>query len=269
MGGTESHLPSEIFMEIASDTRCEILKMLYEKPSHATKIASSLNLTKQETYRNTSRLTQVGLIKKDVEGLFSLTEYGKAIINQFSFFLFLEKHKKFFEDHDLDNIPQKFVTRLGELQNAELITGVALVLERFKKIQSGAKDHVKGMLGQAWEEHFQATLKLIKNNVAFKGLRSKQSVIPDEVLQTVGKQIIKEISKKNNFESRQVDRFGVLVYVTEGPCAIMFLNKHDQADLNSMFVGDDENVREWCNDVFDYYWSRSKPFDVRTSLKSS
>jgi len=260
MGGTESQLPSNIFMEMASETRCEILKMLYEKPTHATKIAIALKLTKQEAYRNTTRLVQVGLVKKNVDGLFSLTEYGTAVTNQFSFFLFFEKHKKFFENHSLKSLPQKFVARLGELENTELITSVANVLERLKQIESGAKEYRKSIFTQGFKELGQITLNSLMNKVTIKGLVSKQSVIPDELYQWFGKQILKLSSLKNNLELRQIEKFGVAVDITEGPCAVFFPNKNEQVNMNSMFVGNNESVRVWCNDVFDYYWRSSKPF---------
>ena len=71
--------PSEIFMELASQTRLEILQMLEQKPCRSTELAKKLNLTIQETHRNTSRLSKEKIIRKNSEGLFSLTEYGLLV----------------------------------------------------------------------------------------------------------------------------------------------------------------------------------------------
>ncbi len=242
--------------------------MLYSSSSQATKIAGTLNLTKQETHRNTARLVQVGLVRKNSEGLFVLTGFGKAVTRQFSFFEFLNRHKKFFENHTFENIPEKFVYRLGELEDTDLITSVANVFEKLKKLESGAKNYLKIMVPQAWAEEGEILLKLIKNNVNVKSLLAEHSVFPDEINQTIGKRIEKITLLKDNAEQRQVDKFGVAVYITEGPCAIMFPNKRDRIEMNSMFVGDNENLREWCNDVFDYYWSSSRP-RVRRSDSNS
>ena len=124
-----SQLPSEVFMELASDTRCDILNMLYDKPVHSSSIVKTLKLTKQDTHRNTSRLTESGIIRKNSEGLFSLTEYGKLIVEQIQYYQFLYKYKKFFEDHTCD-LPLKFKQRLGVLNNCELVTKVTNVQQR-------------------------------------------------------------------------------------------------------------------------------------------
>src|SRR2546430_5449170 len=144
----ESQLASDLFMELASDTRYEILKLLYDKPAHATKIANTLKLTKQDTHRNTARLTQIGLIKKDAEGFFLLTEFGKAISSQLPYFQFLNKNKEFFENRTLGNVPEKFIHRLGELENTQLVSSVAKVLARLRKMESSSKNQFKLMSTQ-------------------------------------------------------------------------------------------------------------------------
>jgi predicted transcriptional regulator len=112
MDTPDTSLPDELFMELASSTRCQILLILKEKPTRTNKIAQTLGLSVQETHRNTSRLAGAKIIIKDSEGLFSLTEYGKLIVEQIKFYQFLNKHQKFFEDHTCD-LPHKFKQRLG------------------------------------------------------------------------------------------------------------------------------------------------------------
>ncbi|MGI0026321.1 MAG: helix-turn-helix transcriptional regulator [Nitrosopumilaceae archaeon] len=268
MGDSEGseHL-SEIFMELASDTRCEILKMLYDKPTQATKIANTLKLTKQETHRNTARLVECGFVQKNSEGFFLLTEYGRLITYQISYFEFLDKHKKFFEQHTVRNIPEKFVQRLGALQNTQHVVNVANVFEKLKKFESNAKDHLKIMVAQEWHEEGQILLKLIKENVTVHTLIAENSIRPDEIAESVGKQLDKIGTSKENVAHRQIERIDLGLHITETTCAAIFPNAKDQIDMNSMFVGDDEQFREWCNDVFNHYWNRSKRRVIGQSKK--
>lgn len=261
MADSNESLLSEIFMELASDTRCDILAMLHEKPSQATKIANALKLTKQETHRNTARLTEVGIIKKDVDGFFALTEFGTAITNQFSYFQFLNKHKEFFERHTFQNIPEKFVQRLGALENTRLVSSVTEILEKLKRMESSTKNQLKLMVAQGWHEEGKIILDLAKKDVKVDTIVGKNTIIPSELIE--GK-TIKEIEKlsieRKNLEARQVNKVEIAVYISDESCAIMFPNRKGEIDMNNMFVGNDGRAYEWCNDVFDHYWKFSKPF---------
>ncbi len=57
-------------MELAGESRYAILRMLEEQKQRSAQLAKELNLTIQETHRNTVRLADAGLIKKDSDGFF-------------------------------------------------------------------------------------------------------------------------------------------------------------------------------------------------------
>lgn len=262
VGNSEgSQLPSDIFMELASDTRCEILKMLDDKPAHATKIASTLKLTKQDTHRNTARLTEIGLIKKDTEGFFLLTEFGKAISSQFSYFQFLNKHKEYFKNHTFGKVPEKFIHRLGELENAQQVSSIAEVLVRLRKMESTSKNQFKLMTTQAFSDLVTLELGLIKKGVKTQILIGKNTILPREISEEIN---LEDLMKRENFQQRRIEKIEVAIFITDESCAVMFPNRKGEINMNDMFVGNDNRVREWCDDVFDHYWKFSKPL---TSLK--
>jgi predicted transcriptional regulator len=257
----ESQVPSGIFMELASDTRYEILKMLHDKPSHATKIATTIKLTKQETHRNTARLTEAGLIKKEADGLFSLTEFGKAISSQFPYFQFLNKNKEFFENRTLGNVPEKFIHRLGELENTEQVRSVAEVLVRLRKMESRTKNQSKLMTTQGFSDEGKIIVDSIKKGVKIQTLIGKNTIIPRELLEDIN---LEDLMQKENFLQRRIEKIEVAIYITDEGCAVMFPNRKGEINMNDMFVGNDNRVREWCDDVFEHYWKFSKPL---TNLK--
>jgi len=98
---------SEIFLELANETRCDILLLLMNNPHRPTEISKKLDITIQETHRNTSRMTEADLISKDSNGFFNLTDYGKIISEQISYFIFFNLNKKFFKNHTVGKIPSK------------------------------------------------------------------------------------------------------------------------------------------------------------------
>ena len=78
---------------------CHILFRLSEQDTKLSKLAKDLNVTMQEVHRNVNRLMDVGLIKKNSEGIFSLTTFGNTIIKQIPTYDFLSRNKEYFSDH--------------------------------------------------------------------------------------------------------------------------------------------------------------------------
>ena len=66
----DSNSLSEVFMELAGESRYDILQMLEEQKWRSAQLAKELNLTIQETHRNTVRLADAGLIKKRLGRIF-------------------------------------------------------------------------------------------------------------------------------------------------------------------------------------------------------
>lgn len=258
MANSDSNLPADLFMELASETRCAILLMLKEKPTRTNKLAKDLNLTVQETHRNTARLTETGMIRKDSEGLFSLTEYGKLIVDQIQYYQFLFKHQNFFEDHSCD-LPPKFKQRLGVLNNCELITKVTNVQQRIKKIESEAKDHIKLIVSQAWEDEGKILLDRVKNGVKISTIFGFDSVMPDEIEDNIQKKLISFIQKGSLEQKIVDDNVKISLFIADKQAAVMFPNQKGEVDMNTLFSGKDPEFYEWCNDYFEYLWNTAKP----------
>jgi predicted transcriptional regulator len=261
----EGSLPFELFTDLASETRCAILVALSKEPLRLNQLAKKLDLTIQDAHRNADKLAGSLIIQKNADATLSLTEYGRLMAKQIQYFEFLYRYKQFFEDHIIQNVPEKFVQRIGALQNSQLITSVTEVLEKLKKIESNTKKALKIMVSQAWSAEGKILINLTKNDVIVHTLIGKNTIFPDEIIDTIIKNLDK-LSSKENFVQRQIDSVDVAVYITDDSCAVMFPNKKGQIDMNSMFLSEDDSFREWCNDIFEYYWSRSRP-QVRISKK--
>jgi predicted transcriptional regulator len=258
-----SELPADLFMELASETRCSMLLMLDEQPRRSTELAEKLNMTVQEAHRNTSRLMESGIIEKDSDGLFYITEYGKVITRQISYFQFLKDHRHFFEEHTLGDIPVKFKQRMGALQNCVMVNSANVVFEKLKEIMSSANKYLKVMVYQAWPEEGRIFADRAKNGVQVSVIVGRNTIFPKTVVETVVKEL-NELEKLSqvNLERRMVDRVAVSVFVTDDRSAVIFPNLKGEVDYRMLLISDDLVFNEWCLDLFDYNWERSKPFDV-------
>jgi len=258
MGTSDFDLPDELFLELASKTRCQILVILKERPTRTNKISQTLGLSVQETHRNTSRLADAGIITKDSEGLFSLTEYGRLVVEQIRYYQFLNRYHKFFEDHRCD-LPSKFKQRLGVFDNCELVSKVTNVQQRLKKMEQGAKEHIKLVVSQAWEDEGKVLLDRAKNGTKISTIFKFDAVMPDEIAENIQKKLTNFIQKGILEQKILDDNSNISLYIADKQAAVMFPNQKGEADMNTLFVGKDEEFYEWCLDYFNYLWSIAKP----------
>ncbi|GKS67894.1 transcriptional regulator [Nitrosarchaeum sp.] len=259
MSSEDDFSASEIFMELASQTRLEILGMLEQKPCRSTELAKKLNLTIQEMHRNTSRLSKEKIIQKDSEGFFSLTEYGLLVAKQISYFAFLKKFQQFFKDHSTGNIPTKFLQRIGSLKNSELIYKVTNVQEKIKKMEKDSKKYIRLTLAQAWDEEGKILLDKMKNGIKVETIWDDDSVMPDEIDTAVRPKFMK-FKKSGNYDSKHYrGKIGLSTIITEDTAAVLLPHEKDEIDFNTMFLSTDKEFHEWCIDLFEYFWSNSVP----------
>ena len=99
---------------------------VHKKPGKLSSLSRDLNITVQDVYRNLNRLMEDGLIRRS-DGVFYLTEYGIVVMKQIDGFLVMKKHREFFKEHSIAGVmPDKFLQRIGALQNCKVVNTVKL-----------------------------------------------------------------------------------------------------------------------------------------------
>jgi len=169
---------SEIFMELAGESRYSILMMLEEKKWRSAQMAKELNLTIQETHRNTVRLAEAGLIKKDSDGFFSLTPYGRILVSQLSQFGFLNKYKAYFAEHFPSDLSPKFLQRIGSLRNCELIHGNFVIVDKWMSLAEDAKEYLRIMTSQIPPEFFKLKVSKAKKGLQIFLIHGENTIAP-------------------------------------------------------------------------------------------
>ena len=169
----------QTFIELASEQRLSILFKLSEQDTKLSKLAKDLNVTMQEIHRNVNRLMDVGLIKKNSDGTFSLTTFGNTIIKQIPAYDFLSRNKEYFSGHFLGEIPMKFIQRIGALDNSEYIHGMVAVMERWKQIYKESADYIYGMLPQIPLDLIESVIPKIKEDgIKFNYILPQKAAVP-------------------------------------------------------------------------------------------
>jgi predicted transcriptional regulator len=254
-------LASDLFMELASELRCSILMSVSRSPVKLSSLARELDTTVQDVHRNVNRLMDIGLVRRD-DGAVHLTEYGRIVTKQIPYFIFIKEHGKFFEEHMLGDIPEKFVQRIGALKSCELVRSMAAVMERLKKLESGTKEQLKMMSSQAWAEEGRIIVELLMHGIQVLGIMGKNTIIPKEIIDSIGR-VIEKMPANKNMQTKMVEKVVIALYISDEQAAVMFPNMRGEIDMGTIFIGSDPAFYEWCNDLFDHYWQSGGFFDVR------
>lgn len=252
--------PADLFMELASDLRCAMLASLGAKPAKLSSLARELDTTVQDVHRNANRLIEAGLVKRG-DGTVALTEYGRLVLKQMPYFQFMKKHAKFFEDHSLD-IPDKFVQRIGALQNCQLISSMAPVLEKLKKLEQGANKQLRIIVSQAWAEEGKILIELAMHGVQVFSITGRNTIFPKEIVETIIRTMDK-LDEPRKLKVKMVDKVSFALYISDDQAGVMFSNMKGEVDMGALFTGSDPAFYEWCSDLFNYTWERAGHFDVK------
>ena len=137
------------FLEISSEQRSNIILHLRQQSTTITNMAKKIDSTVPEVHRNFKRLEKTGIIKKNTSGEYDLTQYGDVICEIFLPVSFMVKNKKFFLQHNLGDLPHKFIQRIGVLFDSHLVTGHVMVMEQWNDIYSNSKKYIKNTLIEA------------------------------------------------------------------------------------------------------------------------
>jgi len=248
------------FLELASEQRLNILFNLMSHKSKISPMAKELGSTVQEVHRNFERLNDAGLIKKDGDGYYQLTTYGKTICTQIPDLVFVSRNRKYFEDHDFGDIPMKFIQRIGALAAGQHIKGFVKVLELWKEIYKNADEYIFEVLAEVPLDLIDPLVARVKKGIKFNYIFSESAISPKGRKQLLEKLGFKAFIEKGLVERKMRKTVQVVVVLNEKEACVLFPTIDGNADIREMFYSNDHMFHEWCLDYFRYCWYGSDIF---------
>ena len=260
--GWESANVSNDFLELASEQRLNIIKNLAKNKLNISKLASILDATKPEIHRNVTRLAKSGLIKKNTDGDYELTVYGNAVLVQIPSLSFFVENNQFFSNHTLGNLEEKFMQRIGALQNKKQVKGYVKTLEKWRQIHENPEKYIHNILSEVpySGDIIEVISKQLKNDLHIKSVFSDNVIIPEERKKIFEEKDFQKYVKNGNLERRIKKEVTVTVLVTDKESAVFFPNEEGTADLSVMFYSSDPKFRDWCYDYFEWCWDNGTSF---------
>ncbi len=254
-------LASEFF-EIGSEQRLSIILHLNEKTWSISALAKELEATVTEVHRNFGRLQKAGLIQKDADGTYNLTLFGKIICSQIPSIVFISENKKYFENHDFGDLPEKFQHRVGELYEQKHIKGFVRVLEKWKEVHDNATQYIYNILSEVpySKDIIDIVEEKLSKKIKIHTVFAENAITPEERKTIFKIKNFHKFIKEDLLVRRMIKQVSIVVLLNEKESCIIFPNLNGAPDMSEMFYSTDPQFHEWCLDYFEHCWKNSTSF---------
>lgn len=251
---------AKYFLEASSEQRLKIIQLINEKKFRLSELAKALDATTPEVHRNLDRLERSGFIVKDADGNFVLTALGHMLLALIPNFAFIIENKKYFIEHPIDSLPEKFILRLGELFECKLISSYVSVLEYWKNIYKNSKEYIYNILYDVpyFDEFVKPIHSKLNEGIKIKSIFYEKAMVSNSRVAVIKK--FKKYIDSGDIQRMMTKKIAPAVIINESQCCLIFPNREGKVDAGYAFVSEDPLFHQWCFDYFNYCWYNAHLF---------
>ncbi len=238
----------ELFTELSSENRLGILQTLDEKPMIFTSLIKEIDMNSTEASRQLSRLTEAQLIEKKGDGKYHNTPFGRLVLSSISDLNFISEKSGYFLNHDTTQIPLDLLRQIDSLSKGEIVTGVYNIMNTYEKII--IKSYIWYMSDDFPRHLLPNVEKKLEEGKEFR------VILPKDPTSMLSEKNRKKIAIK------VLDEIKISVIVTDKFSMLELPGLDGKIDQNTAIFGYDDQSREWCKKLFQYYWEKTKLFPL-------
>ena len=252
----------DVLFEVSNEDRHKILLQLADEARNVTQLSKILGLSLTETSRHLSRLSEVGLTKKSVDGFYNITSYSELILRLLPGFHFITSQKDYFSSHSLARLPLEYVGRIGELSDSTYTHDQMVAISRIEALMREAEEYIGIIHDQYLMSGYSIGAEALRRGVKIRAIDPKiyhpslelRGQVTAEDKQTISSAMTSGLCKMGT-----LDRIDVFLYISEKEVAIISFPTLDGKFDYLGFSSRDERAHKWCRDLFEYYWERTEP----------
>jgi predicted transcriptional regulator len=253
----------EILFELSSEQRLLILSKIFENNTvNLSTLSRLLNIPVQEAHRNLNRLSEAELIQRNSSGDFYITSFGKIILVHLFSLNFISKNKLYFKEHKIENIPLKFLQRIGILSFSSFLKNSVSVYENIKIICKESEEYIHCAIPMI--QSYMIDLfypKIQNNNIKFQYVLPHQAAVPKSMHNENKHEFFHDLISKGIIQRKMTKEINTAIILNEKKALVMFSNGNGNIDMNSAFFSENNIFHEWCEDYFEFIWQHSKYYD--------
>jgi predicted transcriptional regulator len=240
----------ELFAELSSENRLSILKALEKEPLKFSQLTTIINITSPEAARQLNRLFKGGFISKDIEGYYSLTSLGKLVVVSIPNLEVLAQRSNFFLHHDTSAIPSHLLRELDAFEGVEEIQGVFELVNKTTQLFEEIHKYA-WYLTDSFPSFFIPRIeKKLDEGVNFRVISPWK----------LGESFLSDVSAKilKTAEIRSIDELRIVINVNDRFGLLALPGPDGKLDRDYVLLGYEKRFKDWCKEVFEYYFNTSK-----------
>ena len=245
----------DLIFELSSSERLRILSLLNGEKLKLSNISKKLDITVPEASRHLQRLSEAQLIQKDSEGSYHLTSYGELILRQLPGLDFILGNRQYFLEHDTSHLPHQFISRIGELSLGSLNKDALACIAYAELALKQAEEYSWSLTDQVIASSSTIIEEKIREGIKMRSMLPEKLVIPPGYNPPFG------------VERRTLPKIEIRVMVTEKEAMFGLPFLSGQMDY-AQIISKDAKFREWCRDLYLFYWEKAKPILSFPNMRS-
>lgn len=244
----------DLLFELSNEDRLRILHQLNKEAMNVTNLSKALGLTTQESSRHVSRLSEVGLTQKDIDGFHRLTSYGELVLKQLKGLEFTSQHSDYFISHTLARIPPEFVCRICDLADSTYTDDVMVAFYNVKEVMQEAEEYIWTITDQYLVDTIPLFREACEREVKIRNIEAKDYY---RYHYSAEDKAFNRGRTTGLLEERVLERLDLYLYMSEKEVAGVAFPLPDGRFDYLGFTASDERSHKWCRDLFQYYWERA------------
>lgn len=251
----------DLYFELSNEERLKILYLLEEKANTLTGLSEELGIRNQQCSRHLTRLTENGLIRKNVEGGYSLSDYGSVILRLQPTLGFLTNHSEYFQAHSTAGIPEASLASIGLLKEANVVRDLNLALFTIERIIEESNISLYEVTNQFNVNTIKPRNDALKRGVKLRSIESYDTVMPGAIrewFRTNPDYVATsyDAREKGLVHEKVVTSLSYLMHMSEKEAYVAFPDSKGGFD-HIGFTSKDPDFLRWCRDLFDSTWKQS------------
>jgi predicted transcriptional regulator len=249
----------DLLFEMSNENRYDVLLVLKKEAKRITDLTREMKLTTTEVRRHVSRLTEVDLIKRDVEGFYHLTPYGETSLLLFQEFIFMSSNSEYFKTHSLSEIPIELVKQIGKLGESVSLNDAMDFFRYTEILLKDSKEYVWLLVDQFPLNSLTTIVEAVERGVLFRLVEPRERILnPDIESMTSHETLTLNRTRQTSLvDQRMVDKVHVYLFLSDNRSVIVFPTTDGQHDYRG-FTATDESSLEWCRKLFLHYWDEAE-----------
>jgi predicted transcriptional regulator len=235
---------------LSSENRLKILDELSRSDRRFAELKRDINTTSPQLVRQLDRLSAAHLVFKRRSGSYAIPPLGVAVHSSMASLDFVAQHSGYFRNHDTSPVPDFLIRQLDPAMHVEV------ALEKFGPLNLVMErgDSIREFYWIISDSIPRFVLPQVKQKIR-QGVKFK-ALYPREYLSRVRPTLDSEIVR--NVEFRVADEVRIIVCVTDQFGYVCLPKSGDRAiDRGSFMFSQDSKFRDWCGQLFAYYWNKA------------